>query len=807
MTSKNSSSFFLIALAFLFLGAACEPSPICEPLYVVTKTDDTNDGVCSTSDCSLREAVDNANDCAGAQSIELPAGNYPLTLFGSGEDLNETGDLDITDDLTIQGDGAPSISGEGQDRIFEIFSPATVELNLLIMINGNDQLGGAVHNHSTTTIINSSIHDNDAEVPLGGVGSSSGGGIFNGAGTLTVMDTQIFGNAADLGGGIHNFATATLVLENVLLQGNVARQTAGGLWNNFASDAALTNVEIRDNDSATHAGGVYNAGHLEGETVTFDENVAGLDGGGLYVTTDGETFLYDSWFTNNNASAGGGIYNQGLTHLYRSSVNNNTAFGGLGGGAYNNVAAALLMRNTTISANMIDAPPGLPGGSGIFNIGDLLLEFITAANNNRDGLRNDAGGMMNIRSSVVAYHALGNCTGSTPMSPSQGFNIEDQDTCDFIEPSDLVSTDPLLAALATNGGNGLSHLLNPGSPAIDSGDPDMCTAVDQRSVTRPQGSGCDRGSIEMEAATLGPAPTPVPTVTPPTLGTVIGAVCYPSEGIPPMDLYFLEVNNQLVSSFPHTDGSTSYSVELDPGTYVAYAYPQGYNIGGSYSQAVLCGLTVNCTDHSLVEFDVIAGQTTTNIDICDWYGDPQDVPLPSGEMPEPSGPPMIRFLQNAFCRKGPSTEYGTATAYELGQEVELIGRSAPGLPQWWVTDLRCWVSDSTGKTRGDVYSLSVWPAPPLLTIPEAPARLRLIDVVCDAKQYRVTVGWLDQANNEDGYRVYRDGAVIATLGANATSYADNPPRPGPHTYEVEAYNAAGASTRLSVQDNGCQVVN
>jgi CSLREA domain-containing protein len=274
MTAKHTFNFLLVTLTVLLFGVACTPTPICEPIYLVTKTADTDDGVCSVSDCSLREAVDNANACAGAQTIQLPAGNYPLTLVGAGEDLNATGDLDITDHLTILGEGAPSISGENQDRIFEIFDPAIVELDLLILINGNEQLGGAVHNWSTTTIRNSSIHDNVAEVPLGGSGSSGGGGIFNGAGTLTLIDTQVFGNSADHGGGIHNFATATLVLDNVLLQGNVARQNAGGLWNNFASDTTLTNVEFRQNESATHAGALYNAGHLEGDVVTFVENIA-----------------------------------------------------------------------------------------------------------------------------------------------------------------------------------------------------------------------------------------------------------------------------------------------------------------------------------------------------------------------------------------------------------------------------------------------------------------------------------------------------------------------------------------------------
>jgi CSLREA domain-containing protein len=913
MRSKLTFQLLLFTLLILLLGGACIPTPTPTPApncsvpeYTVTKTADTNDGLCDAIDCSLREAVHNANVCIGAKTIHLPAGHYPLTLTGVGEDANATGDLDITDDLKILGDGVPSISGENQDRIFEIFHPAVVELDLLILINGNEQLGGAVHNRSTTTIRRSSIHDNVAEVPPGGSGTSSGGGIFNGAGTLTLIDTQVFGNVADHGGGIHNFATADLIAEDVLLQGNRGNENAGGLWNNFAATATLdnveirdnetinfgagiynagqlnanwvtlaentsgldggglwnkldadamltnvdirensatnlgagiynaglleatgatlvenaaaqdggglwnnlaavatlTNVEIRDNDAVNHGAGVYNAGQMDANWVTLVGNVAGLNGGGLWVGPDGATYLYDVWLTNNNAAAGGGAYNQGLTHLYRSSVTNNTALGGLGGGAYNDVTGLFLLQNTTVSTNMIDAPPGLPGGSGVFNIGDMRLEFVTVAHNNRDGLRNDAGGMMTIRSSLVAYHAHGNCTGMTPMNPSIGFNIEDQDTCDLIESSDLVNTDPLLAVLASNGGNGLSHMPNPGSLAIDSGDPDKCNAEDQRSVSRPQGTDCDRGSIEVEATT----PIPTPTPPPPTLGTVTGAVCYPSEGIPPMDLYFLEVGTQVVSSFPHTDGSTSYSVDLDPGTYVAYAYPVGYDIGGSYSEAVLCGLTVNCTDHTLIEFDVFAGQETSDIDICDWYGESSGVPLPSGEMPASPMTATGFFIMDAFCRKGPGTEYGTAAGYEAGQEVELIGRSEPGRPPWWKTILRCWVSDSTVETRGPVMELAIYPAPALpepVSPPDAPARLRLSEVVCNEKQYRISINWLDQADNEDGYRVYRDGGLLATLGANANSYTDNPPKPGPHTYEIEAYNEGGSSGRVSVEDKGC----
>jgi hypothetical protein len=90
--------------------------------------------------------------------------------------------------------------------------------------------------------------------------------------------------------------------------------------------------------------------------------------------------------------------------------------------------------------------------------------------------------------------------------------------------------------------------------------------------------------------------------------------------------------------------------------------------------------------------------------------------LPPTPAPVPPSPPMIRFLQNAFCRKGPGTEYGTAAGYEKGQEAELIGRSEPDRPPWWMTAYRCWVSDSTGETSGPVDELPIYKAPPILPV-------------------------------------------------------------------------------------------
>jgi hypothetical protein len=128
------------------------------------------------------------------------------------------------------------------------------------------------------------------------------------------------------------------------------------------------------------------------------------------------------------------------------------------------------------------------------------------------------------------------------------------------------------------------------------------------------------------------APIPFVTQTP-YFGTVSGAVCYPSEFIPPMTMYFLDMVTDIATTFSHTDGSTSYSFELAPGDYVAYAWRNESTLAGGYTYAVPCGLSVECTDHGLIPFTVSPGASATGIDLCDWYGEAGFIPTPSGGVP------------------------------------------------------------------------------------------------------------------------------------------------------------------------------
>ena len=127
-----------------------------------------------------------------------------------------------------------------------------------------------------------------------------------------------------------------------------------------------------------------------------------------------------------------------------------------------------------------------------------------------------------------------------------------------------------------------------------------------------------------------PSPLP-PTVTPMPgsgPGTVRGSVCYPSSVNPPLTLTFETTGGDKAVTLDIPAGQPEFVVNLPPGEYVAYAHTVGTGLRGSYSQAVPCGLTRNCIDHSLRPFSVPPGGEIAGIELCDWYRRPGVLPHP-----------------------------------------------------------------------------------------------------------------------------------------------------------------------------------
>jgi CSLREA domain-containing protein len=490
MKSRAKLTILLIFGCLAFLFTACTPTP-CTPTFDVTKPDDTNDGDCTAGDCSLREAVNKANTCPGSQTINLPADGYMLTLDGDDEDLGATGDLDITDDLIIIGTGAPSINGN-IERAFHIHSGVTAEFNGIWLTDGDAIIGGGLINAGDLTLNSFTCNYNNVSMPAGGMGDARGGCIFNG-GNLIINNGHFLENSARQGGAVYNHAGATLEIADSSFTANLADSLGGAIWNGIGSDLTITGSTFDQNVAGLNGGAIWSHGNLLGESLVVEDNEAAGSGGGIY-TWESSAIFYDVWVTQNTASLGGGIYNDhSMVHFYESGLTANHAFGN--GGAVNNFdpnpaypTGGLLMSNVTISGNTAGA------GAGIYNSGNFDLRFITVADNNPEGIRIDAGMEIKLRSSILSNNTGGDCAGIMP--GSLDYNLTSDSTCALLGSHDILNVTALIEPLGFYGGTAPSHPLTYGSPALDSGVPDLCIAHDQNYAPRPQGAWCDRGAFE-----------------------------------------------------------------------------------------------------------------------------------------------------------------------------------------------------------------------------------------------------------------------------------------------------------------------
>ena len=72
------------------------------------------------------------------------------------------------------------------------------------------------------------------------------------------------------------------------------------------------------------------------------------------------------------------------------------------------------------------------------------------------------------------------------------------------------------------------------------------------------------------------------------------------------------------------------------------------------------------------------------------------------------------------------------------------------------------------------------------------------DFYCDDINHAFTfdVDWEDRAGNEFGYRILRDGSIVAELPAGSVYYVETIPMPASRSaqYSIQAYNEYGSAT-------------
>jgi CSLREA domain-containing protein len=293
----------IVLAAALWLNAVV--AEVGQPTTIDVTT--TNDDLTNNGNCSLREAIRAANTdtavdaCPAGGSVDtilIPAGVYTLSIAGANENADQTGDLDLTGNLTIRGVDVHTtiIDGHQLDRIFDIQPLATITIADLTIENGasGDSSGGAIlHNGAALALSHVKLRGNTTRV---------GGGIAS-MGALTLDNSSISDNVAfERGGGIAS--TGTLTITNSTVSGNSAGQ-GGGI--NSAGALSITSSAVISN-TAERGGGVDNTSVLTMTNSTISGNEAGKGGG---LSNTGTLVLNSNTITVNRAGQAGGVFNAG----------------------------------------------------------------------------------------------------------------------------------------------------------------------------------------------------------------------------------------------------------------------------------------------------------------------------------------------------------------------------------------------------------------------------------------------------------------------------------------------------------------
>ncbi len=458
----------------------------------------------------------------------------------------------ITRDLVIHGMGvgATTVNGGGSGSVFDISAAIVVTITDMTITNGDAPFGGGVKVVDSTVILDN-VHI------LRNVAGQSGGGIYNFNGHVTVLNSEIVSNDAEIvhGGGIYQaFTGATLHISNTLIAENYSPGDGGGIYNS-GGYVAIHDVHMNDNSTQRFGGGIENsAGQLTVQNSQILSNTALVRGGGIdntgLLTVTHSTISYNEALSptipnatgqgggisnvlsgtavldnvviahNHTAVSGAGIWNDSQLSMWRTAVDGNSASSGFGtgGGIVNSSGATLQVIESTISRNAVIASGGgiqnagtltitnstisgnhANGGGGLYNQDTAFIEFSTLSENGAlaGGNLNGAAGTISMTHTLIAdFDGGANCFWAAATIVSLDYNIASDDSCPLSQANDLPNTDVLLGPLQDNDGPTETHALLSGSPAIDAGDLAACPTTDQRGYGRPFGPTCDRGAYE-----------------------------------------------------------------------------------------------------------------------------------------------------------------------------------------------------------------------------------------------------------------------------------------------------------------------
>jgi len=452
---------------------------------------------------------------AFSPSATTPVGDQATILAGTFRPANyrSAGAGAVTDTFAEPGPGAQNSAPADLDAFNGIDPNGEWKLYVVDDAQGNTGAiaGGwslaltvpALFTVTKTADTNDEVCDEDCSLREAIAAADSGdlvrfSPLFDSAQTITLAGSQLLiGRALTIQGpGAELLAISGNSLSRVL-------RVVGAL------SVTLSGMTIRDGRVAGNGGGILSSSFLTLLDVVVRDNTATEAGfgGGVALDFQGGNFVGCTYTGNTADGIGGAIHFQGAN------------------------GAVLRLANTTLSGNA-----ALVGGAGVEVLGlygsDSVLQVAnstivdnTATVNGGIEARTVGPGStatVLVRNSIVADNGTPNTgviadeqdPGGPATIASEGYNLSnDADATVFDQASDRVAVEPMLGALADNGGHTPTRVPLPGSPAIDAGERSG-SDIDQRGNLRPNdrleianaagGDGSDIGAVEEGTGAIPP---------------------------------------------------------------------------------------------------------------------------------------------------------------------------------------------------------------------------------------------------------------------------------------------------------------
>lgn len=357
-------------------------------------------------------------------------------------------------DATFSGNVAAGLTGEpfaglgGAIYTNLAGAVATISGSTFIANHAGESGGAVFADYYTTTSIVGSVFRHNTALPAVASSFGNGGAIGTARSALNLSESELRDNRASAGGAIFNGGQSSMLISRSVIADNVGAGGGGGIFN-AGGTLTLSESLVADNVAGTP---------------TSDDK----QGGGLVSYRNSTVLIQRSTFSGNQVigsnAAGGGIFVDG-TQL-------------------------------TITASTIVGNSAVRGGGLLHNSGTSEVIASTIADNSASGFGANIGvssGTPTLRGSIIAGGS-GSPSCSKAVS-NGGHNLQfPGESCG----AGLPTADPLLAALGDHGGPTPTIALGAGSPAVDAGDPAICSLLDQRGFMRQ--NHCDIGAFELGAS-------------------------------------------------------------------------------------------------------------------------------------------------------------------------------------------------------------------------------------------------------------------------------------------------------------------